>query len=59
MAVKIWKIACVQHQRIGEIFVAEGVVRGVMKEQEKKMLIDVTCENWLVQDCKLSYSSYL
>lgn len=45
MAVKIWKIACVQHQRIGEIFVAEGVVRGVMKEQEKKMLIDVTCEN--------------
>lgn len=45
MAVKIWKIACVQQQRICEIFVAEGIVRGVMKEQERKMLLDVASEN--------------
>lgn len=40
MAVKTWKIACVQHQSIRETLVAEGIVRGVTKEQEQKMLLD-------------------
>lgn len=40
MAVKTWKIAYVQHQSICEILVAEGIVRGVTKEQEQKMPLD-------------------